>query len=81
MIEIDVTSSSENRLQVYADLGVLEVWIYNGNSLLIRQLQSQDYITSQDSQFFPNLPIQEIAGFLQQAKTREYLELVKALNG
>lgn len=30
VIEIDVTSSSKNRLQVYADLGVAEVWIYIG---------------------------------------------------
>lgn len=78
VVEIDVTSSSYNRLQVYADLGVAEVWIYDGESLAIKQLQNNTYITSQASQFFPNLPIPEIAGFLQQAGTIDYLELVKA---
>ncbi|NJO43238.1 MAG: Uma2 family endonuclease [Cyanobacteria bacterium RU_5_0] len=78
MIEIDVTSSSTNRLQVYADLGVAEVWIYDGDSLVIQQLQNGAYITSQTSQFFPNVPISDIAGFLQQAETIDYLELVKA---
>jgi Uma2 family endonuclease len=63
VVEIDVTSSSDSRLQVYADLGVAEVWIY---------------ITSQTSHFFANLPIPDIAGFLQQAETMDYLELVKA---
>lgn len=77
-IEIDVTSSSNNRLQVYADLGVAEVWIYNGESLVVKQLQNGTYITSQTSQFFPNLPIPDIAGFLQQAETMDYLELVRA---
>lgn len=77
-IEIDVTSSSQNRLQVYADLGVAEVWIYDDCSLTIQQLQDGKYIASQESQFFPNLPILEIAGFLQQAETIEYLELIKA---
>jgi Uma2 family endonuclease len=77
VVEIDVTSSSHNRLQVYADLGVAEVWIYNGESLAIEQLQNNTYITSQASQFFPNLPIPEITGFLQQAGTTDYLELVK----
>lgn len=77
VIEIDVTSSSDNRLQVYADLGVAEVWIYNGESLAIKQLQNGTYITSQTRQFFLNLPIPEIAGFLQQAATMDYLELVK----
>jgi Uma2 family endonuclease len=78
VIEIDVTSSSQNRLQVYADLGVAEVWVYNGESLVIQQLQNGTYITSPTSQFFPNLPILEIAIFLQQAGQTDYLELVKA---
>jgi len=78
VVEIDVTSSSQSRLQVYADLGVAEVWIYNGESLVIQQLQNGTYITSQTSQFFRNLPIPEMAGFLQQAETMDYLELIKA---
>ena len=78
VIEIDVTNSSYNRLQVYADLGVAEVWIYNGESLVIKQLENKIYITSQKSQFFQNLPITEITQFLQQAETVDYLELVKA---
>jgi Uma2 family endonuclease len=77
VIEIYVTSSSNNRLQVDGDLGVAEVWIYDGESLVIKQLQNDTYITSQTSQFFVNLPIPEIARFLQQAPTMYYLELVK----
>ncbi|MBD2252901.1 Uma2 family endonuclease [Nostoc parmelioides] len=77
VVEIDVTSSSQSRLQVYADLGVAEVWIYNGESLVIKQLENNSYITCQTSQFFTNLPIPEIAGFLQQAEIIDYLELVK----
>ncbi len=78
VIEIDITSSSPNRLQVYADLGVAEVWIYNGDSLTVQQLQNGIYTTSQTSQFFASLPISEIASFLQQAQTIDYLELIKA---
>jgi Uma2 family endonuclease len=77
VVEIDVTSSSDSRLRVYADLGIAEVWIYNGESLVIKQLQNDTYITCQTSQFFVNIPIPEIAGFLQQAETMDYLELVK----
>ena len=46
---IDITSSSPNRLKVYADLGVAEVWIYNGDSLKVRQLQNGIYATTQTS--------------------------------
>ena len=78
VVEIDITSSSPNRLQVYADVGVAEVWIYNGDSLKVRQLQNGIYATTQTSQFFASVPIPEIAGFLQQAQIMDYLELVKA---
>jgi len=77
VVEIDITSSSQNRLQVYADLGVAEVWIYNGESLVVQQLQNDTYIATQASQFFVNLPIAEIANWLQRSTTTDYLELVR----
>lgn len=77
VVEIDITSSSKDRLQVYADLGIAEVWIYSGESLVIKQLQNDTYITSQTSQFFSNVPIPETCSFLQQAETIDYLELVR----
>lgn len=78
VLEIDITSSSENRLQVYADLGVAEVWIYNGESLVIQQLQSDSYIAAQTSQFFAGLSVIDIASWLQRSTTMDYLALVKA---
>ena len=78
VLEIDITSSSQNRLQVYADLGVAEVWIYNGESLIIQQLQNGTYIATQTSQFFANLSIPEVARWLQRSTTMDYLALVKA---
>lgn len=81
IIEIDITSSSQNRLQVYADLGVAEVWIYNGKSLVVQQLQNGLYITAKTSQFFANLSIPDIASWLQRSTTMDYLALVKAFRG
>jgi Uma2 family endonuclease len=78
VIEIDITNSSPHRLQVYANLGVAEIWIYDGVSLVIQQLRNGSYINSVSSQFFPDLPILELAGFLQQSETKDYLELVKS---
>jgi Uma2 family endonuclease len=78
VIEIDITSSSRDRLQVYASLGVSEVWIYDGNQLTVQQLQNTDYHPSGNSQFFPNIPISTLATFLKQAETTDYLELIKA---
>ncbi|MEG4073264.1 Uma2 family endonuclease [Microcoleus sp. Pol14C2] len=78
VVEIDITSRSENTLQVYADLGVPEVWIYNGLRLRINRLENGEYVEGELSLAFPSLPILEIVRFLEQAETMDYLELVKA---
>ena len=78
VVEIDITSRSENTLQVYADLGVPEVWIYNGARLRINRLENGEYVEGEISLAFPSLPILEIVRFLEQAETMDYLELVKA---
>ena len=76
VIEIDITSSSRNRFQVYADFGVPEIWLYDRKSFSIHILQGEEYVTSNQSLAFPNLALAEINRFLQQVETKDYLELV-----
>jgi Uma2 family endonuclease len=78
VVEIDITSTSENSLQVYRDLGVPEVWIYNGSQLKINRLEERGYVECDRSLAFPSVAILEIVRFLEQAETMDYLELVKA---
>ncbi|MDJ1174349.1 Uma2 family endonuclease [Roseofilum capinflatum] len=54
-IEIDLTSRT--RLEHYQRLGVLELWRYSSNGLEIHLLQGGQYITSEQSPTFPNIPI------------------------
>ncbi|MEO8892528.1 MAG: Uma2 family endonuclease, partial [Coleofasciculaceae cyanobacterium] len=37
-LEIDITSSSINQLEIYADLGIPEVWRYDGRTIHFYQL-------------------------------------------
>lgn len=78
VVEIDLTSSSENRLPVYADLGVLEVWRYDGKILKIYKLQNQQYVQTSESLAFTGVAIAEIDRFLQQAMDTDYLDLVRS---
>ena len=78
VVEIDITSRSENSLQVYADLRVPEVWIYNGSRLRINRLENGAYVEGELSLAFPSVAVLEIVRFLEQAETMDYLELVKA---
>ena len=78
VVEIDITSRSENSLQIYADLGVPEVWIYNGSRLRINRLENGEYVECDRSLAFPSVAILEIVRFLEQVETMDYLELVKS---
>lgn len=39
-IEVEISRSAVDKLAIYADLGVSEVWFYNGESLRMYMLQS-----------------------------------------
>ncbi|MEH2338349.1 Uma2 family endonuclease [Nostoc sp.] len=76
VVEIDITSSSKNRFEVYADMGVPEIWRYDGTIFSINILQDDKYIVVDQSLAFPHQPLIEIAEFLQQVEDKDYLELV-----
>ncbi len=78
VVEIDITSRSENSLQIYADLGVPEVWIYNGVRFRINRLENGEYVECEISLAFPSVAVLEIVRFLEQAETMDYLELIKS---
>ncbi len=78
VVEIDITSRSKNSLQIYADLGVPEVWIYNGVRLIINRLENGEYVEGKISLAFPSVAVLEIVRFLEQVETMDYLELVKS---
>jgi Uma2 family endonuclease len=68
VIEIDITSSSINRLELYASLGVPEVWRYDGSRLIFYQLEGQEYVEREVSPHFPFLSPSEIMGFWKRKK-------------
>ncbi|NES23081.1 MAG: Uma2 family endonuclease [Symploca sp. SIO3E6] len=67
-IESDYTSSSLNKLSIYAFLGVPELWRYHKGKLLIYQLVNGNYQLSESSLTFPCLPVAEIVPLIEQSK-------------
>jgi len=57
----------ENRLQVYADLGVAEVWVYDGNLWSSNNYKMALISPPQQVSFFHFTHLNKIARFLQQA--------------
>jgi Uma2 family endonuclease len=73
-IEIDVTSSSLNRLGIYAALGIPEVWRYDGNSLRVLALQSDGgYTQVSGSMAFPMIPMSELSSRLANRNEKDDL--------
>ncbi len=75
VIEIDVTSSSQKRLEIYAEMRFPEIWRYDLRLFKIYHLVGQKYQEFPESLAFPNIPLLEIATFLKQVETTEYLDL------
>ncbi len=76
-IEIDITSSSVNKLEIYSALGVPEIWRYNGRILLFYQLVENRYIEREFSCAFPLVSATEINQFIEQSKTIGEIALIK----
>ena len=66
-IEIDITSRTHP--DIYAALGVPELWRKSGDRLQINILQNGEYVEVTQSPTFPNLPVQLLLEYLAQSKT------------
>jgi Uma2 family endonuclease len=76
VIEVDITSRSKHREQVYAALQIPEIWRYDGQALTLLTLQAGTYVATLSSLAFPRIEAKTIEVFLQQAMEKDYLELV-----
>ena len=76
-IEIDITRSSIDRLELYASLGVPEVWRYDAKRLIIYQLEGNEYEESEVSPTFPFLLKSEMLRFWELKKTTEEKALLR----
>jgi Uma2 family endonuclease len=65
-IEIDVTSSSINRMSIYAALGVPEIWRLSTGGITFLMLESGTYQVRPNSLSFPQLSSTDLPLFLGQ---------------
>lgn len=68
VVEIDYTSRSLNKFEIYSSLGVPEFWRYENQQLYIYQLTDRKYNLCDQSLAFPNLAIADIPELIEQSK-------------
>lgn len=71
VIEVDITHTDINKLNLYASMGISEFWRYNGEVLQIYQLQNQEYIEVETSPTFPQIEKNRFYEFIAQSKLDE----------
>ena len=78
-IEIDISQSSLNRLQIYQALAIPEVWRFDGQVLEIhRRGPDGRYALAECSGHFPFLPLSELVAFLQQHRQMDENSLIRS---
>jgi Uma2 family endonuclease len=81
-IEVVETHGDVDKLDVYAGLGVREVWIWEEGKLTVRRLESGRYTLSSASGLLPRIDLTLLAGFVregdQTAIVREYRRALRA---
>lgn len=63
-VEIDITSSSLDRFEIYKNLGVPEVWRFNGDCLTINLLKAGRYVGTERSIALSPLQTEDFSRFL-----------------
>ncbi len=77
-IEIDITSSSVNKLGIYSALGVRELWRYDGRVLMFYELVEGSYVEREFSVAFGLVSCGELGRFVEQSKAGGEMAVLKA---
>jgi Uma2 family endonuclease len=86
-IEVEVTRGIGTRRSIYAELGVPEVWRFDGTKVIVTSLAGDRYNPVDHSRFFPALDIAEFSQFVvraignQRAVVLEYGDLLRSRKG
>ena len=77
-IEVDLSSSSVAKEDVYAGLGMPELWRYEDGRIIVTLLQNGQYRPSERSRALPDLPIVELNRFFSMRQSMGETELLRA---
>ncbi len=68
-IEVDITHRSMNREEIYAALGVIELWCWSNDALVVRILDKGRYVLSSTSKVLPMILPAQLERFVRMRGT------------
>lgn len=69
VIEIDITRPSLNKFSIYSQLGIPEIWRYDGERLEILALENDGYVEVNESIALPSLTSATLSELVEQSKS------------
>ncbi len=76
-IEVDITHPSQDKLPIYASLGVTEVWRHDGQALEMLRLHEGQYTATTKSVLFPELSAATLSEFVRQGNELGIIPMVR----
>lgn len=78
VIEVEISRSVLDRMEIYAALGVPEVWRCDGRTLVVAVLAGDNYTEADQNPTFPNVPLNGIVEHLNQRNQTDETSIVRA---
>jgi len=79
IIEIDITSPSLNKFSIFAALGILEVWRYDGKAVTIFSLEHGEYRAQETSIVLPKVTSQIVSRFLEDSQSTKRSTWIRSI--
>ena len=79
IIEIDITSTSLDKFSIFAEVGVPEVWRFDGTHLTIHELALDKYLERDTSSVFNAIAAVDLNRLLNESETTSRPEWVRKL--
>lgn len=77
-IEVDISHGSMSKLPIYAELGIAEIWRFDGSAVEFYQLTASGYVEVPTSQWFPFLTSDVLPEFLWQGNAEDINSMRRA---
>ncbi|NQU25932.1 MAG: Uma2 family endonuclease [Candidatus Nealsonbacteria bacterium] len=78
-VEVELTRRAVDKMPIYANLGVPEVWRYDGKTICIERLQADgNYVSQPQSGAFPFLPMAELVRFLDRRNATDETSWIRS---
>ena len=79
VLEVDITRSSINKLSIFAEIRVPEIWRYDGEQMEILVLRENSYQQSEPSSVLPRITATILTGLVSSSLRLDRLEWMKSV--